>query len=92
MGRADNLFKEYRIGVKEYLRAGENRLVIRLLSTTQLAHAHYLSNGFNYPADNDRNDIKYSAFVRKSPYHFGWDWGPRLISMGVESFRSSWSV
>lgn len=23
------------------------------------------------------------AFSRKSPYHYGWDWGPRLITCGI---------
>lgn len=83
VGKTENLFRKYSFPVKNFLRPGKNQLVIRLLSPTKIAHAQYLSNGFNYPADNDRNPIKYSPFVRKSPYHFGWDWGPRLISMGL---------
>lgn len=79
----DNLFRKYTIRVTKHLRAGENRLVLRLLSPTRKAHAMYLSNGFMYPADNDRAKIKYSPFVRTAPYHYGWDWGPRMISIGV---------
>lgn len=82
-GRCDNFFKTYQWEVKKLLRAGDNRLVIRLLSPTRIAHAHYLSNGFMYPADNDRAAVKYSPFVRTAPYHYGWDWGPRMITMGV---------
>lgn len=83
VGRCDNFFRSYDWEVKGYLRKGVNRLVLRLLSPTRVAHAQYLSNGFMYPADNDRAEIKYSPMVRTAPYHFGWDWGPRLISMGV---------
>lgn len=79
----DNFFAKHHISVAKYLQAGENRLVIRLLSPTRKAHVMYLSNGFMYPADNDRADVKYSPFVRTAPYHYGWDWGPRMISMGV---------
>ncbi|MDO5035521.1 MAG: glycoside hydrolase family 2 TIM barrel-domain containing protein [Porphyromonas sp.] len=85
VGTTENLFRSYDFSVKEFLREGENHLVIRFLSPTKVAHEQYLATGFNYPADNDRNDIKYSPFVRKSPYHFGWDWGPRMISMGMGS-------
>lgn len=79
----DNFFTKHNIIVSKHLRAGENRLVLRLLSPTRRAHAMYLANGFMYPADNDRAEIKYSPFVRTAPYHYGWDWGPRMISMGV---------
>lgn len=79
----DNFFTKHNIIVSKHLRAGENRLVLRLLSPTRKAHAMYLANGFMYPADNDRAEIKYSPFVRTAPYHYGWDWGPRMISMGV---------
>lgn len=79
----NSFFHTHRLKVTSLLHEGENRLVIRLLSPTQRAHAMYLSNGFMYPADNDRAPIKYSPFVRTAPYHYGWDWGPRLISMGV---------
>ena len=84
VGRCDNLFRHYSWEVKGYLRGGVNRLVIRLLSPIGVAHAQYLSNGFMYPADNDRGAVKYSPFVRTAPYQYGWDWGPRLVAMGVK--------
>ncbi len=83
VGRTDNEFVDYSFEVKDYLRVGTNRLAVRLLSTTREAHLHYLSNGFNYPADNDRAEKHYSVYVRKPQYQFGWDWGPRIITMGI---------
>lgn len=85
IGQCNNFFKTYDFKVKPFLRSGKNYLVIRLLSPTRVAHAQYASNGFNYPADNDRYHIHYSPFVRTAPFHFGWDWGPRVITLGIDA-------
>ena len=41
------------------------------------------TNGYVYPAGNDHSDVKVSIFNRKAPYHFGWDWGMRIVQMGI---------
>lgn len=83
LGRTDNFFRTYIFDLRGFLRPGTNRLVIRLLSPTRIGQLLYESNGFNYPADNDRATIFYSPYIRTAPYHYGWDWAPRLISMGI---------
>ena len=83
LGRTENLFRIYTYNLDGHLRTGTNRLVIRLLSPTKIGQLLYESNGFNYPADNDRAVIFYSPYIRTAPYHYGWDWAPRLISMGL---------
>lgn len=85
VGTTENYFRDYDFEVKEFLKPGTNRLLIRLLSPTKKAHPVYLSSGLNYPADNDRAEIHYSPLVRTAPYRYGWDWGPRLIAMGVDA-------
>jgi len=39
--------------------------------------------GYDYPAANDHRKEKLSVYNRKAPYHFGWDWGIRIVQMGI---------
>ena len=39
--------------------------------------------GYDYPAGNDHREEKLSIYNRKAPYHFGWDWGIRIVQMGI---------
>lgn len=79
----DNMFRLYHLDISRALRQGRNRISIHFHSPTRYAMGQYLSNGFNYPADNDHAQIRLSPFTRKAPYHYGWDWGMRLLSMGI---------
>ncbi len=84
LGGADNMFVEWRIPVAGVLKAGaENtlRVVFRPAYTTALPQA--MAWPVRLPNDNDKGEWKTSVFTRKAPYHFGWDWGPRYLTMGV---------
>ena len=74
--------------VKEYLRAGENELAVRLTSglekvtDEQLSELNWavcleVNNGGLYRGDARR------AFVRRPQYTVGWDWGPKVITCGI---------
>lgn len=45
--------------------------------------------GIALPGDNDQSimggleNTKVSMFTRKAGYHYGWDWGPRLVTSGI---------
>ncbi len=81
--QADNMFRGYRIPVKNMLKTGENRLYIYFYSPIRKALPQWASNGFNYPADNDHHEQHTSVFTRKAPYHYGWDWGIRMAGCGI---------
>lgn len=80
---AENMFVKHEKSVKELLREGENDLYIRFFSPIHYLMPARLTNGFEYPAGNDHREEKMSVYSRKAPYHFGWDWGMRLVQMGI---------
>jgi beta-mannosidase len=79
----DNMFVPLEVNVSGLLREGKNRLEIHFLPAERVGRerrtAYFTRNGL--PEDVVRFDA--SAFVRKAPYMFGWDWGPRLVSAGI---------
>ena len=80
---AENMFVKHEKSVKELLCEGENKLYIRFFSPIDYLMPARFSNGFEYPLGNDAREEKMSIYSRKAPYHFGWDWGMRLVQMGI---------
>jgi len=80
---SQNMFVGHRILCKQWVRAGDNELLIQFRSPINETMPQYLSNGFAYPAENDKSQERLSVFTRKAPYHFGWDWGPRFVTSGI---------
>lgn len=79
----DNMFVPLEVNVDERLRAGRNSLKVRFLPAAcagETRRAEYFA-AQGLPSDLVRFEER--AFVRKAPYMFGWDWGPRLISAGI---------
>jgi len=87
----DNMFREWQIEVKETLMPGENELSIIFRSPITEGIKKYDAQGYEIPvSDNDLAKIgqvegekKVSIYTRKAGYHFGWDWGPRLVTSGI---------
>ena len=75
VGEADNMFRGWRFDIKPFLHAGQNELVIRFESPVRRAQALEANLPYKLPGG--------SPHVRKAPYHFGWDWGPRLVTSGI---------
>jgi len=88
---ADNMFREWKADVKNVLKEGENELHILFRSPIKVGIEKYDANDYVIPvSDNDLAEIgkvegnkKVSVYTRKAGYHFGWDWGPRLVTSGV---------
>ena len=80
---ADNMFRTFKVDVDSFLIEGENELKIIFESPVQKAIPIYDALPYRLPADNDRNEKQTSVFTRKAAYQYGWDWGPRYVSMGI---------
>ena len=80
---ADNMFRRWRVPVTDRLRPGENELAVHIRSPIRETGPAYERLGFPLEAINDQGDPKLSVFARKAPYHYGWDWGPRLVTSGI---------
>ena len=56
-----------------------NNLTVKFYSASKhdlsQENAFVQKYGFNLPANY--------SFSRKAAYHYGWDWGPRVASMGI---------
>lgn len=85
---SDNMFRAHRMEVKGRLRAGANELVLHFRSPVVHGEARQTADDFMYPAENDKTGAHASVYVRKAPYHFGWDWGPKYVPSGV--WRPVW--
>lgn len=80
---ADNMFRQWRIDVGSKLKKTNNRLRILFKSPLKV-NQHKLSGPpYHKTAGNDAGKDKVSVYTRKAPYHFGWDWGPRMVSCGI---------
>ncbi len=87
---ADNMFRTWRVNIKRQATKGENELKIYFHSPIKKGKELYYAYGIDLPAANDqtlngslKESERVSVFERKAPYHFGWDWGPRLVTSGV---------
>lgn len=88
---ADNMFREWFVDVKSQLTAGANELRILFRSPIVEGIKKYDANSYVIPVSgNDLAEIgqvegnkMVSVYTRKAGYHFGWDWGPRLVSSGL---------
>jgi len=88
---SENMFLRYFVDVKRNLKLGENGLKVIFKSPIKEGIKKHDSIGYTVPVSgNDlaiigkvKDGKQVSVFSRKAPYHFGWDWGPRLVTSGI---------
>lgn len=88
---ANNAFRTWKAFLPTHLSTeGKHLLRIFFHSPIEFGLREQAKYGTKLPAINDQSDRgevegnrRVSPYVRKPPYHFGWDWGPRLVTSGI---------
>jgi beta-mannosidase len=78
LGSADNMFRTWRFDATGRLRQGPNELSVAFRSAVR--HAAEMDGRRHLASPNDQ--LPGAPYLRKSPCHFGWDWGPKLPNIG----------
>ncbi len=87
--QADNMFRRWSVDVSALLQPRGNVLRLYFHSPIKNDLPKWEALPFEYIASNDQSenggvfDKKLSVVARKAGYHYGWDWGPRLVTSGI---------
>ena len=73
---ADNMFRTWRIPIQKFIHKGRNKLRVEFESSVLKAKKMAEKSPYILPGDE-------KGYVRKAPYQFGWDWGPRYVTTGI---------
>jgi beta-mannosidase len=76
---SDHFFLAHRVNVSQKLRVGQNKLQVLFENSWHQGKQLEATNGGPNPIWNGDSSRLY---VRKAQYHYGWDWGPKLITTG----------
>ena len=88
LGTHRNVHYPFKYDIKPLIQGGENEIMIRLTSgletvteadVGELNYAVCMEKNNNRPERGDER----RSFVRRAQYNVGWDWGPRVISIGI---------
>ncbi len=86
--KADNMFRHWRVPVKEKLHAGKNTLRVVFYSPIKLMMPKVKALPYRLPTVGQvqavsEEGIATDPYTRKAPYNYGWDWGPRYVTEGI---------
>jgi beta-mannosidase len=96
---ANNMFRQWTADIKKIVKKTGNNLKVYLHSPIKTDIPKWDALPIYYKAANDQSenggifDKKLSVVARKAGYHYGWDWGPRLVTSGIwrPVFINSWT-
>ncbi|HEU4324366.1 MAG TPA: glycoside hydrolase family 2 protein [Roseiflexaceae bacterium] len=75
---SDNMFVPQRVALKGLLRPGRNELRILFESAQAVGRQREAERGPRHAWNGNNHRV----YLRKAQYHFGWDWGPVLVTAG----------
>lgn len=87
--QANNMHRTWRVNVKGILKEGDNLLEVLFDSPIKVDLPKYDKYDYTFNTGPDQAqqgglfNKTLSIFARKAGYHYGWDWGPRLVTSGI---------
>lgn len=81
----DNMFRTWSVDVKPYLKKDSNFIRIHFHSPVKIGMRKLKAYPYHLEISNELAPVgeQTNIFTRKAPFHFGWDWGPRLVTSGI---------
>lgn len=76
--RSDNMFRGYVVDVTKHIKEKDNELVLVFKSALKKGRELEKKNGVRFCSNGETSRVH----VRKAQYHYGWDWGPLLMTCG----------
>ncbi|HLP15033.1 MAG TPA: glycoside hydrolase family 2 protein [Bacteroidota bacterium] len=82
---ADNMFRQWRADATPMLKPGENKITLFFRNVFDETIPKYNAAPFELQAlpNNDQGEPRVAMYSRKAQFHYGWDWGPRLVTCGI---------
>jgi beta-mannosidase len=85
---ADNMFRRWRISAKPMLKIGPNalRIVFHSPITSMIPKVKalpYILPSVSTANEGNEENVATAPYTRKAPYQYGWDWGPRYVTIGI---------
>ncbi len=74
-----NINRHYAFDIKPFAKVGINTIKVLFFSPLSYISKKQSQN----PLPNSTLGEAGSCHIRKSPYHFGWDWGPHFLTVGI---------
>ena len=85
----DNAHRRWRADAKALLKPGANEILvtiaspIRRLQPMVLAEKNPLPGEYDSAFGDEPKGKQTSPYIRKPKYQYGWDWGPRIVTIGL---------
>lgn len=84
-----NAHRQWRVDAKPALKVGRNELLVSIASPVRtlqpmvLKEANPLPGEYDSAYGDEPKGKQTSPYIRKPKYHYSWDWGPRIINIGL---------
>lgn len=93
IGCHESVHYPFEANVMDWLQEGENTLLVRLTAGPERISREdyeYIKDMICTEYDQNRGDRgeKARAMLRKPQYVYGWDWGPRIATVGI--MKNAW--